>query len=92
MRIRILLADDHPILLEGLRAILEQDPDLDIIAMAHSGREAVRVSHDQQPDVVVMDVSMPDLNGIEATRQLIAARSKGLSEIKLFHQNIRYLQ
>jgi DNA-binding NarL/FixJ family response regulator len=76
MRIRILLADDHPILIEGLRAILEQHPDIDVIAMAHSGREAVRMSRDQQPDVVVMDVSMPDLNGIEATRQLIAARSK----------------
>jgi DNA-binding NarL/FixJ family response regulator len=74
MRVRILLADDHPILIEGLCVILEQHPDLDVIAMAHNGREAVQMSRDQQPDVVVMDVSMPELNGVEATRQLIAAR------------------
>jgi two-component system response regulator NreC len=74
MGIRILLADDHPILIEGLRAILEQHSDMDVIAMAHNGREAVRVSRKQQPDVVVMDVSMPELNGVEATRQLIADR------------------
>jgi DNA-binding NarL/FixJ family response regulator len=72
MPIRILLADDHAMVTEALRAVLEQSLDMHVIAMAYNGHEAVRACRDMRPDVVVMDVSMPELNGVEATRQIIA--------------------
>lgn len=68
MSIRILLADDHAIFMAGLRALLEKDPDLEVIAEVQDGREAVREAIEKSPDLVIMDVSMPGLNGIEATR------------------------
>lgn len=74
MKTRILLADDHEILLDGLRALLEKEPDFEVIGAARDGREAVEKSHSLMPDVVVMDISMPGLNGIDATRQITARR------------------
>ncbi len=73
MPTRILLVDDHTILRGALRALLEAEPDLELVAEAREGREAVQMARDLKPDVVVMDVSMPGLNGIEATRQIRAA-------------------
>jgi DNA-binding NarL/FixJ family response regulator len=70
MSIRILLADDHALIIEGLRALLVQHPDMEVIAVVPDGREAIRVACAERPDVVIMDVSMPGMNGIEATRQL----------------------
>ena len=72
MGIRILLADDHAIMQAGLRALLEKEPDMEVIAEAANGREAVKLSVELQPDVVVIDISMPDLNGVDATCQIIA--------------------
>jgi DNA-binding NarL/FixJ family response regulator len=72
MSIRIVLADDHTIFLSGLRTLLEKEPDLEVVAKVKDGREAVRVAHEKRPDLVVMDVSMPGMNGIEATRQITA--------------------
>jgi DNA-binding NarL/FixJ family response regulator len=71
MDIRILLADDHQIILDGLCAILAQQPEIEVIAMVHDGREAVRKSCIQRPHVVIMDLAMPGLNGIEAIHQII---------------------
>jgi DNA-binding NarL/FixJ family response regulator len=71
MGIRVLIADDHKIMLAGLRSLLEKQPDFDVVAEAENGRKAVQVAQEKKPDVVVMDVSMPDLNGIEATKQII---------------------
>lgn len=73
MRIRALLADDHTIFLDGLRAALEQHGDIDIVETVRDGREAVRVACALQPDIVIMDLAMPQLNGLEATRQIMAA-------------------
>jgi DNA-binding NarL/FixJ family response regulator len=70
MSIRILLADDHEMLREGLRAILEREDDLEIVGEASDGRTAVAMAAKLIPDVVVMDITMPDLNGVEATRQI----------------------
>lgn len=67
---KVLLADDHRIVREGLRSLLESQPDLEVVAEASDGRQAVEMARDLSPDVVVMDVAMPQLNGIEATRQL----------------------
>ncbi|NCC51807.1 MAG: response regulator transcription factor [Spartobacteria bacterium] len=70
--IRILLADDHQIVRQGLRALIEKEKNMMLVAEASNGREAIRAARETNPDVTVMDISMPDLNGIEATRQLNA--------------------
>lgn len=71
MSIRVLIADDHKIMLAGLRSILEKQTDFEVVGEADNGRKAVQMAQEKKPDVVVMDVSMPDLNGIEATKQII---------------------
>jgi two-component system, NarL family, response regulator NreC len=70
--IRILLADDHTVVRKGLRLLLESVPEFQVIADASSGREAVALAEEHIPDVIVMDVAMPILNGIEAARQISA--------------------
>ena len=70
--IRILIADDHAFVREGTRRILEQEPDLEVVAEAGDGEEAVKFSCDLKPDVALLDVAMPKLDGIEATRQIKA--------------------
>ncbi len=73
MSIRILLADDHKITRQGLRSLLEKQQDMEVVAEAENGRIAVRLAAEMAPDVVIMDVTMPDLNGVEATRQIVEA-------------------
>lgn len=72
--VRILLVDDHELLRQGIRAILSAQPDLEIVGEASSGEEAVELVLELHPDVVCMDVEMPGIGGIEATRQLVADR------------------
>ena len=71
MTIKIFIADDHRILREGLRSLIEKMSDVRVVGDAGNGREAVRLVTERRPDVVIMDVNMPDLNGIEATRLLL---------------------
>lgn len=70
--VRIILADDHNIVRDGLRSLLEKQGDMEIVGEAEDGRTTVKLTHELRPHVVVMDVNMPDLNGIEATRQITA--------------------
>jgi len=70
MSIRILLADDHPISRQGLGRLLQEEEDMNVVAQVGNGHAAVELARELKPDVVVMDISMPDLNGIEATRQI----------------------
>ena len=70
MAISILLADDHTMVREGLRLLLESQPDMTVVGEAADGREAVRLTAQLHPDVVIMDITMPELNGIEATRSI----------------------
>ncbi len=72
MSIRVLLADDQELILDGLRALLEQEPDFDIIGEEKDGREALSAARRLEPDVVVMDIGMPGLDGIEVTRGIAA--------------------
>ena len=90
MAIRILLADDHRIVREGLRSLLEKQSGTEVIAEAENGRTAVDLSRTLKPDVVIMDITMPDLNGIEATRQIIA-ESPGIKVIALSMHSSRKL-
>jgi DNA-binding NarL/FixJ family response regulator len=70
-QIGILLADDHKIIRDGLRALIDRQEGMQVVGDAENGRQAVTLARELNPDVVVMDVSMPDLNGIEATRQIL---------------------
>lgn len=74
-KIRILLADDHTMVRQGFRMILAAQPDMEIVGEAGNGREAIELTEQLHPDVVVMDVAMPELNGIEATRRITTASS-----------------
>ncbi len=72
MKTKVLLADDHAMMRGGLRMLLEQNAELAVVGEAEDGRETVRLVKKLSPDVVVMDIAMPDMNGIEATRQIVA--------------------
>ena len=72
MNIKIMLADDHRIMRDGLRSLIAKQPDMEVVADAENGRAAVKLTRRFRPDVIVMDINMPDLNGIEATRQILA--------------------
>jgi DNA-binding NarL/FixJ family response regulator len=69
--IRVLIADDHGVVAEGLKHLVEAQPDMKVIACVGDGREAVRLAGEARPDVVLMDLSMPELNGAEATRAIV---------------------
>jgi two-component system NarL family response regulator len=89
--IRILLVDDHELMREGLRSILERESDLQVVGEADDGRQAVELAGSLSPDIVVMDVAMKDMNGIEATRQ-IRAMCPGTQVIALSsHSDARYV-
>jgi DNA-binding NarL/FixJ family response regulator len=75
-RIRVMIADDHPLFRDGLRAMFESEPDIELVGEAATGQEAVTLARQLIPDVVLMDIKMPDLDGVEATRRLLAESPK----------------
>jgi DNA-binding NarL/FixJ family response regulator len=91
MPIRILLADDHAVVRDGVRALLERQPDMAVVAEAGDGREAARLAEEHVPDVVVMDIAMPSLNGIDATRRILAAHPHIGVVILSMHQDESYV-
>ena len=75
-KIRVLIADDHGVVAEGLKHLVGAQPDMEVIACVEDGREAVRMAAETRPDVVLMDLSMPELNGAEATRSIMQGDPK----------------
>lgn len=74
--IHVLIADDHRLVRDGFRAVLEREKDLQVIGEARDGKEAIELTQRLKPDIVIMDIQMPRLNGLEATRQIHADHSR----------------
>lgn len=89
--IRIILADDHAMMREGLRSILESELGYSVIAQAGNGRETVQLVKSHAPDLVIMDISMPGLNGIEATRQILQAAPETRVLVLSAHSDQEYV-
>ena len=88
--IRVLLVDDHVLVREGIRSLLQLHSDIDVVGEASDGREAIQRTHELTPDVVVMDISMPSMGGIEATRQILKENSTARIVILSRHDNLSY--
>ena len=91
MTIQVLIADDHAILREGLRSALEMQPDICIVGEASDGYEAIGKMVQTNPDIIVMDISMPDLNGIEATRQILERSPQARVIILSMHSSAEFV-
>ena len=89
---RVLLADDHKILRQGLRTLLEQEKDIQVVGEADNGRSSVKLTSELAPDVVIMDVAMPDLNGIDATRRINEADPRTRVLALSMHSDGRYVK
>lgn len=91
MKTSIVLVDDHEIVRQGLKALIEKRPEMQVVGEGKNGREAIRLSSQLKPDVIIMDISMPDMNGIEATGQIVA-ESAGVKVIALsMHSDKRFV-
>jgi two-component system response regulator NreC len=91
-KIRVLLADDHAILRDGIRALLEDEPEMEIIGEAENGLDVVRMVDQLKPDIVLMDIGMPRLNGLEATRQILNLSPTTRVLILTMHDNEEYIR
>jgi len=91
MPIRILLADDHAVVRDGVRALLEKQTDMAVIAEAVDGREAARLAEELAPDVAIIDIAMPNMNGIEATRRILAVHPRTAVVVLSMHQDESYV-
>ncbi len=90
-KLRILLADDHIVVRTGLRALLERQPNLEVVGESENGRETVELAASLRPDVVVMDVAMPVLNGIEATKTIVSQTPATAVVILSMHADESYV-
>ena len=85
--IKLLVADDHEVVRKGFRAILEAQRDCEVVGEAGDGRRAVEMARELRPDIVVLDVSMPQLNGLEAARQILRSRPQTKILILTMHES-----
>jgi len=91
IKIKVVIADDHTIVRKGLCALLQGEPDIEVVGEAENGREAIKVVETLSPDVVVMDIAMPGLNGLDTTRQLKKRFPKLKILILTMHDNEEYI-
>jgi DNA-binding NarL/FixJ family response regulator len=89
---RVLMVDDHPVVLAGLKALVEADPDFQVVGEARDGRNALRLAKQLLPDVVVLDISMPEMNGIEVATALLAERPECRVLVLTVHEDRAYLR
>ncbi len=92
MKIRILLADDHTILREGIRSLIEDEPDMEVVGEAEDGLSVVKLADTLRPDLILMDLAMPLLNGLEATRQIRKNNPHAKILILTMHENEEYIR
>ena len=88
--IRVLLVDDHTLVREGIHALMERHNDIDIVGEASDGREAIEKTNELDPDVIVMDLSMPSMGGIEATRQILRQKPAARIVVLSRHEDVSY--
>jgi DNA-binding NarL/FixJ family response regulator len=91
LNIRVLVADDHAIIREGLRVMLGNQPDIEVVGLAVNGREAIRFVDEHGPDIVVIDISMPELNGIEAILQMLPRHPRMQVVVLSIHETKPYV-
>lgn len=91
MRIRVMLADDHKIVRDGLKTLLDQCPDIEVVGVADNGRQLLAMVEDLCPDVVLLDVSMPEMNGIDASRKISADRPATRVVMLSMHSDRRFV-
>jgi DNA-binding NarL/FixJ family response regulator len=91
-RLRVLIADDHPMLLAGVHTVLNRDPEVEIIGEARDGQTALRLALELKPAIMVLDLSLPSLNGMEVTRELRAQRSDCKVIVLTVHEDRAYLR
>lgn len=91
MNIRVLVADDHAIVREGLGIMLGNQPDMEVVGLATNGREAIRMVDQYQPDIAVIDISMPELNGIEAIQQMLPSHPRMKVIVLSIHETKPYV-
>lgn len=91
MTIRVIVADDHAVIREGLRVLLGSQKDIQVLGLASNGREAVQLVDEHKPDVVVMDISMPELNGVEAIRRMRPRHPHMQVVVLSIHETKRYV-
>jgi DNA-binding NarL/FixJ family response regulator len=91
MSIRVVLADDHKVIRHALSETIKKENDMEVVGQAETGREVIKLAEELKPDVIIMDIAMPELNGIEATRKII----KNYPQIKIIvlsmHSNKRFI-
>ena len=92
MTLRILLADDHRMILDGLRSLIDHEADMQVVAESTNGEDACSLWDEKKPDVAIMDVSMPVLNGIDAMRRMLAGRKEGRVVALSMHSDPRYVR
>ena len=91
-KITVLLAEDHAIVRQGLRTLLETEGHFEVVGQAQTGREAVELAATLRPDVILMDIAMPVLNGLEATRQILAADPAAKVIVLSAHRDDEYIK
>jgi len=91
MSINVILVDDHRIVRQGLRALLEKEGDMEVVSEASNGRDAVRLAGEMSPDVIVLDISMPEMNGIEAARRIVLANPASRILVLSMHGDKRFV-